>query len=63
MRYPPWRCENQWIAESHLDKCTKPAEPVLNHIETYTIYTHERGEQNQQNLEVVSCRPLRQGRH
>jgi hypothetical protein len=48
---------------NHLDKCTKPAEPILNHIETYAIDTHERGEQNQQNLEVVSYRPPHQEHH
>ena len=58
MRYQPWRHENQLIAEIHLDECTKPAEPVLNYIKTYAIYTHERREQNQQNLEFVSCRSL-----
>jgi hypothetical protein len=40
-----------------------PAGPVLNHIETYETDTHEREEQSQQNLDVVSCRPIQQGLH
>jgi len=38
-------------------------EPVLNNIKTYATGTHEREEQSQQNLEVVSCSPLQQEHH
>jgi hypothetical protein len=47
MRCQPWRRGSQYREENHLDRYTKPAEPVLNHIATYAIYTHEKERQSQ----------------
>jgi hypothetical protein len=49
--------------KNHLNECTILVVPILNHIETCTISTHEMEEHSQRNLEVVSRKPLRQKRH